>query len=433
MRCGMPMQHINWRLGCQCINYSRCSDIATSEPQCAMSIGSIHTKKVAVRSVIWFPNWEASMNPSADLQTLMCNELERYRTKRGMTSRQRQVCEHIKCCRTPAMGGHQLACSACDFSAPRYHSCRDRHCPKCQRAASKQWCERQRENLLPVTYHHLVFTLPSSLNHWVSLYPDLIYHQLFQCAWKTLRTMGADPKRLNGQMGLTAVLHTWGENLSRHVHLHCLVPGGALGLDGQWHNARSNYLFPVRALSRIYRAQMVSALKRASKAGLMPSTALNEVNQKLDLLMEKQWVVYSKPCPTKTRTVVDYLGRYSHRIAISDQRIRSIDNGKVCFSTKDYTDNGTRKDTILSADEFIRRYLLHVLPKGVMRIRHYGFLSNRTRKKKLACLRTAISRGATQNKPLESTKPTVKPTCPQCKQGQMYSVDYLLPKRLTEA
>jgi len=362
------------------------------------------------------------MNPSADLQTLMCNELERYRKKHGMSSRQRQVCEHIKSCRTPAMGGRQLACTECDFSSPQYHSCRDRHCPKCQRAASKQWCEQQRENLLPVTYHHLVFTLPSSLNHWVSLYPDLIYHQ---CAWNTLKTMGADPKRLNGRMGLTAVLHTWGENLSRHVHLHCLVPGGALSFDDQWHSARSNYLFPVRALSRQYRGRMVSALRCASAEGLMHATSANEVNL--------EWVVNSKPCAAKTRTVVDYLGRYSHRIAISDQRIRSIDNGQVCFSIKDYQNNGARRDTVLSADEFIRRYLLHVLPKGLMRIRHYGLLANRCRKKKLMCLRKAIADCVIAETSKEPADPLVKPTCPRCKQGQLHCLYDLLPKRLSEA
>lgn len=386
-----------------------------------------------MRLATWYQHSGVSMNPSADLQTLMHTELERYRQKHGMSSRQRQVCERIKCCRTPAMGGRQLACSECDFSAPQYHSCRDRHCPKCQRAASKQWCERQRENLLPVTYHHLVFTLPSSLNHWVSLYPDLIYHQLFQCAWNTLKTMGADPKRLNGQIGLTAVLHTWGENLSRHVHLHCLVPGGALGRDDQWNSARGNYLFPVRALSRQYRGRMVSALRRASAEGLMHVTSANEVNLQLDVLMEKEWVVYSKPCPAKTRTVVDYLGRYSHRVAISDQRIRSIDNGQVCFSTKDYRANGTRRDTILSTDEFIRRYLLHVLPKGLMRIRHYGFLANRCRKKKLMYLRKAIAGCVVAETSKESADPLAKPMCPLCKQGQLQSLYDLLPKRLSEA
>ena len=375
------------------------------------------------------------MKTPADLQTLMCNELEAYREKHGMSSRERQVCEHIKSCRTAAMGGRHRACSECEYTDQQYHSCRDRHCPKCQRDLSEQWCERQRANLLPVTYHHLVFTLPSSLNRWVSLYPDLIYHLLFQCAWNTLKTLGADPKRLNGQMGLTAVLHTWGEDLSRHVHLHCIVPGGALGSDGCWHSARSNYLFPVRVLSRHYQGMMVSALRRASTEGGTPGTSPCEVNMLLNGLMKKDWVVYSKPCPTKTRTVVDYLGRYSHRIAISDQRIGSIDNGEVRFSVKDYSANGVRRERVLSVDEFIRRYLLHVLPKGLMRIRHYGFLSNRCRRKKLASLRDAIAYFTSNGlQPLsEPSRSTVKTQCPRCKQGQMQTLYELLPKKLREA
>ena len=323
------------------------------------------------------------MNARADLQTLLLNDLDAYQAKHGLRSRERQVCEHIKCCRTPAMGGRQLGCADCHYTMPQYHSCRDRHCPKCQRAVSKQWCKRQAEHVLPVTYHHLVFTLPSSLNHWVSKYPELVYHQLFQCAWQTLKGMGADPKRLNGQMGLTAVLHTWGENMSRHVHLHCLVPGGAMSAEGQWQKAPEHYLFPVRALSRLYRGKMVSALRRAATQGHLKASSAAEVNSILDALMSKEWVVFSKPCPNKTRTVVDYLGRYSHRIAISDQRLQSVDGGEVCFSMKDYRDGGARKDMTLSAEEFIRRFLLHVLPKGLMRIRHYGFLSNRSRRSAL--------------------------------------------------
>jgi len=244
--------------------------------------------------------------------------------------------------------------------------------------------------------------------------------------------MGADPKRLNGQMGVTAVLHTWGENLSRHVHLHCLVPGGALGADGQWHRAKSDYLFPVRALSRLFRGHMVSALRQMSGRGELHASSAAEVTDVLNDLMRKEWVVYSKPCPVKARTVVDYLGRYSHRIAISDQRIESVSDGEVRFSVKDYRNNGVRRLSVLSGEEFIRRYLLHVLPKGLMRIRHYGFLANRCRKRKLQALRKAIECPACEQQQTDK-EPKQDYVCPRCKKGVMSGIRPLPVTRLREA
>lgn len=275
-----------------------------------------------------------------------------------------------------------------------------------------------------MTYHHLVFTLPSELNQWVERHPSVVYHLLFQCAWKTLKDFGADPRRLNGQMGMTAVLHTWGENLSRHVHLHCLVPGGALSATDQWHAAKSDYLFPVRALSRGFRGRMVSALRQAERSGQLPYiNAEHDVDKVLDALMGMQWVVYSKPCPSKTKTVIDYLGRYSHRIAISDQRIVAMDEHSVQFSYKYYRENAARKQLTLNADEFIRRYLLHVLPKGLMRIRHYSFLGNRCRRKNLMTLTAAIMQSDELLKKPKSQsterKPEMPHNCPKCLVGKL--------------
>ena len=371
------------------------------------------------------------MNTSADLQTVVVNHLAQYQQRYGLSSRQRQVLWHVAHCRTPAMGGVRLSCSDCRYVKAQYHACRDRHCPKCQRVVSQQWCEAQRERLLPVTYHHLVFTLPSMINGWVSVHSRCIYDALFQSAWQTLKQMGADPKRLNGQMGATAVLHTWGESLSRHVHLHCLVPGGALSAEGHWHTARSDYLFPVRALSRLFRGTFVSRLRQASNNGLLSAIPSEEVSRILSELMNKQWVVFSKPCAVKARTVIDYLGRYSHRIAISDQRIESVDNAQVQFSVTDYRNQGERRTMVLSAEEFIRRYLLHVLPKGLMRIRHYGFLANRCREARLRTIRTALA-----------VEPDIKPTeekttpafiCPKCGGSALRVVQSLKEPRLAEA
>ena len=369
------------------------------------------------------------MSERCTLQTVLFHHLARYRENHTLTPHQSQVCSHILTCHTLALGSSmQQRCNQCDYSQPCYHACRDRHCPSCQRDASEAWCEKQREALLPVTYHHLVFTLPSALNGWVSLHPEVIYRALFGCVWGTLSSFGQDPKRLGGQIGMTAVLHTWGENLSRHVHLHCLVPGGALGRGGQWHAAKSTYLFPVRALSRGFRGRMVSTLRVAAENGeLEKITRPGEIDQVLDKLMEPDWVAFSKPCPTQTGTVIDYLGRYSHRIAISDQRIVAANKDTVCFKYKDYAGGGERKVMSLSAAEFIRRYLLHVLPKGLMRIRHYGFLANCCRRRKLTQVRKALGLPAEvqASESGEAPSEAVRQTsgagypCPQCRTGRL--------------
>lgn len=366
------------------------------------------------------------MNSSADLQIVLQRYLNRYEEGHQLSARERQVCAHVGTCRTVALGEARLSCERCEYTASHFLACRDRHCPKCQHRERESWCERHRADVLPVTYHHLVFTLPSDLNGWIGLHPKLLYHQLFQCAWKTLAEFGADPKRLDGQMGMIGVLHTWGEALTRHVHLHCLVPGGALAENSSWHSARSEYLFPVRALSRCFRGKFVSALRAAAEQGLLNRVKReNEVNELLDALMKKDWVVFSKPCPNRSGQVIDYLGRYSHRIAISDQRIVSCENGQVRFHIKDYANNAVRTIMKLEAQEFIRRYLLHVLPKGLMRIRHYGFLANSCRRAKLATIRQElrVEPLAGLSEKLENNTDSKIPSrnllCPRCKLGYL--------------
>ena len=321
----------------------------------------------------------------ANLRSILAARSARWDERGALDPRQRQVVSHVTSCRTAALGGRLMACDACGHDERQYHSCRDRHCPRCQRARSQAWCERQREAVLPVTYHHLVFTLPNDLNGWVGLHPEVLYRILFGSAWATLKAFGEDPKRLDGQLGMSAVLHTWGEALTRHVHLHCLVPGGTLGKDARWHAAGETYLFPVRALSRKFRGHVVAALRAAATAGALDRvTRPGEIDTVLDALMAKDWVVYSTPCPGRAETVVNYLGRYTHRIAISDERIVAASGTHVSFRYKDYRRDGLRTTLTLESDEFIRRYLLHVLPKGLMRVRHYGFLSNRCRRAQAA-------------------------------------------------
>lgn len=347
--------------------------------------------------------------------------------------RQRQrVCRHLLQCRTAAMGGRQLHCNVCQHDEVQYFSCRDRHCPECQWRAMQQWAERQRADVLPVPYHHVVFTLPHQLNGWVQLHPELIYRLLFQCVWGTLDRFGRDPKRLNGQLGMTAVLHTWGQTLSQHVHLHCLVPAGALGQDGSWHVARSNYLFPVRALSRRYRGLMVSALRQAANQQQLDRvTRIGEVDQLLDSLMATDWVVYSKHCLQHTSSVIDYLARYTRRIAISNARVQQVDEHSVTLRYKDYRQGARQKQMILSGEEFVRRFLLHILPKGLTRVRHYGFLANRCRRIRLERIKLALrisEAGRTEAVSVSAAMGTHTFECRRCKQLSMRCVGVIAPQ-----
>jgi len=359
--------------------------------------------------------------------------LNRFLNPAGLDLQRQRVCHHLLACRTEAMGGMVLRCADCDHTQPHYFGCRDRHCPQCQSRAMHQWAECQQANILPVRYYHVVFTLPHSLNGWVQLHPEVIYRLLFQSAWQTLRTFGRDPKRLGGEMGMSAVLHTWGQNLSQHVHLHCLVPGGALGDDGGWHGARSHYLFPVRALSRHFRGHMVSALRQAANAGdLHRVTRPGDVDDQLNTLMATEWVVYSKDCLEHTHAVVRYLARYTRQIAISNARILAVDDYQVTLRYKDYRDRDRHKRLVLDGEEFVRRFLLHVLPKGLMRVRHYGFLANRCRRRRLSQIRRAlaVAEKAPDADPA-SSDPDPTYTCPQCRQPTLRVIGTLTPRRPT--
>ena len=255
----------------------------------------------------------------------------------------------------------------------------------------------------------------------MQLHPEVIYALLFETVWATLSRFGADPKRLGGQLGITAVLRTWGQTLSQHVHLHCLVPGGAFSPQGRWHPAKSTYLFPVRALSRHLRGGFVSRLRQQIQDGKLPRLKdPAQIGALLDTLMASDWVVYSKPCLTHTETVVDYLARYSHRIALTDARILSLDDDRVQLDYKDYRDGSCHKIMTLASEELLRRFLLHVLPKGFMRIRHFGFLSNRCRAERIEEIRAAIDLTQQQPEPTadaESPAPFDGYPCPLVPEG----------------
>jgi len=333
-------------------------------------------------------------------------------TKQLFNSQQLKVLSHLTRCQTEAAGVEVYSCDDCGYQMQSLRSCRDRHCPNCQYRSTIKWCEARRQDILPVTYYHLVFTLPSELNGWVSCYPAVIYQLLFESVWHTLSEFGRDKKRLNGQLGMLSVLHTWGQTLARHVHLHCLVPGGALGGDGCWHGAKSNYLFPVKALSRHYRGHFVSRLREAKQQGLMDKISNDKFDHMLNQLMEKSWVVYTKAATYGHDKLIDYLGRYTRRIALTPNRLIAGNDHQVSLRYRDYRD-GQNKVMTLSNEELLRRYAQHILPKGFMRIRYHGFLANAVRAEKLDEIRRALKAVKVLFK---EEKPTTKgnPCCPDC-------------------
>lgn len=289
---------------------------------------------------------------------------------------QLRTLDAIRRCRTASLGGHVDLCTNCGHTRISYNSCRNRHCPKCQQIQRERWIQAREAELLPASYFHVVFTLPEALNK-LSLYePAKVYKLLFDTAWSVMKSFAHDKKHLGAETGMIAILHTWGQNLSLHPHLHCIVPGGGLTNAGFWKRAKSDgqFLFPVKAMSPVFRARFVSALRKTI-TGLDRSF--------YDELFKTSWVVYAKHPFGGPKQVVEYLGRYTHKIAISNHRLLNITDKTVTFQYKDYRDAGKKKTMTLDAREFIRRFALHILPKGFMRIRHYGILSSSRKQKTL--------------------------------------------------
>jgi len=278
-------------------------------------------------------------------------------------------------CRTAALGGHLDYCTDCGAIKNSYNSCRDRHCPKCQGLEKERWIEARKDELLPVPYFHTVFTLPHAINDWAAWNDKLIYDLLFATATDTLKDFAA--RHWNGALGITAVLHTWGQAMERHIHLHCIVPGGALTFDGEQFKRcpRRDWLFPVEALSKVFRGKYLEALERAHAEGDLETPPGTHFAALRKALRKREWVVHAKPPFGGPQQVIEYLGRYTHRIAISNRRILNLADGKVAFTWKDYEDGSKIKEMTLDAEEFIRRFTLHILPPRFVRIRHYGLLA----------------------------------------------------------
>lgn len=305
-----------------------------------------------------------------------------YQQTHTLSREQLQVIEAIQTCRTAALGGHVEACDTCGVLQISYNSCRNRHCPKCQALNQARWVAARTDDLLNVGYFHVVFTLPDALHPVALQNPRVVYDLLFRAAADTLIELAADPDYLGARIGMTSVLHTWGQNLMYHPHLHVIVPGGGLTPTGTWQPSRKKFFIPVKVLSRLFRGKFLAYLQQARLEFHGNVEALRDpaaFAAWLTPLYAKEWVVYCKPPFADARRVVAYLGRYTHRVAISNARILRLEAGQVTFRWRDYRDGNRQKEMTVSAEEFIRRFLLHVLPPGFTRIRHYGFLSPRNK------------------------------------------------------
>jgi hypothetical protein len=383
--------------------------------------------------------------PALELADIFRQHGEAYRANHALPLPQQRVMRAIETCRTAALGGHVDRCSRCPYTRISYNSCRNRHCPKCQNADRARWLQQRQSELLPVEYFHVVFTLPEPIAAIAFYNKTVVYRILFAAAAETLTTLGLDSKHLGAELGFFAVLHTWGQNLLHHPHLHCVVPGGGLSPDRQrWICCRPGFFLPVRVVSRLFRRLFLQALTAAFAEGklqffgdLEPLQNPAAFSAYLQPCRRSEWVVYAKPPFGGPQQVLAYLSRYTHRVAISNQRLVSLEAGQVTFDWKDYRHPQKTKRMTVAADEFIRRFLLHVLPPGFQRIRHFGFLANCHRQEKLALCRNLLTAPAAELLPAPKqcaaalailVLPKLR-RCPQCGVGEMIRIEILPPYR----
>jgi Putative transposase/Transposase zinc-binding domain len=372
--------------------------------------------------------------PRLELADIVRAHGEAYARQHRLAPVQHRALRAITACRTAALGGHQATCDRCGAVRVSYNSCRNRHCPKCQTLTKERWLAARTADLLPIPYFHAVFTLPHDLNALAQGNPRVIYTRLFRAAADTLLAFGRDPRYLGGTIGITAILHTWGQTLAQHLHLHCLVTGGALAGNGtRWIRGRPSFLFPVRAMATVFRAKYLAGLLRAYEAGDLTfaggTAALADRRAFagfLGHLRAVRWVVYAKRPFAGPAQVLGYLGRYTHRVALSNDRLVDHAEGRVRFRWKDYADHDRVKVMTLEADEFLRRFLLHVVPRGFMRIRHFGLLANRTRRDTLRQCRGLLGQPPPAEAAPESSAVLLLrltgvdlARCPVCREGRM--------------
>ena len=379
---------------------------------------------------------------------------EAYRQQHdgSLSTAQRRVMTAIEVCRTSALGGHLERCDSCGYERPCYDSCRDRHCPKCQSLARAEWVEKRTSEVLPTHYFHVVFSVPGQIASIAYQNKEVVYGILFRATAETLSTIAADPKHLGAEIGFFAVLHSWGQNLLFHPHLHCVVPGGGISPDGsRWISCRPRFFLPVRVLSRLFRRLFLTYLQEAFDAGQLQFFSSLEAlgdpqafQRHLDSMRSLEWVVYAKPPFAGPQQGVDYVGRYTHRVAISNHRIVDIEDGAVKFRWRDYRDNNQEKTMTLSADEFIRRFLLHLLPRRFHHIRYYGFLANPHRQEKLEQCRHLLGIAPSELPSAPATPEDYRDRyerltgrslreCPVCHRGQMIAIQVLPEVRSSPA
>jgi len=335
--------------------------------------------------------------PRYELQTVVERFLPRLSARQGISREQLKVLSAIQNCRTSVLGGHEEVCKGCGKIRYAYNSCRNRHCPKCQGIDLERWVMAREADLLPVKYFHVIFTLPEELNELCMFNPVEMYNLLFHTVWDVLRSFAGDEKWLGGQLGAIAILHTWSQTLMLHPHIHLIIPAGGITANGTWKAtiSKGKFLFDVEHLSPVFRARFVAGVRKWAKA---KQVSLD--NQMIDRLFEKGWVVYAKRPFGGPKQVIKYLGQYTRRIAISNYRIKEITNDHVVFSYKDRRDKNKQKTMPLAGEEFLRRFLLHIVPSGFTRIRHYGFLASRHKTKTLAVIRKDLNVEAPEKKKL---------------------------------
>lgn len=348
--------------------------------------------------------------------------LDRYQS--NFSYQQLKAFRAIRKCRTAALGGHLDSCPKCGHQVISYNSCRNRHCPKCQTQARERWIAKREQELLPASYFHVVFTVPHELNVLALTSPKEFYELLFRASAATALEIAADPKHLGAEIGIISILHTWGQNLLQHPHIHCVIPAGGLSPDHQrWVHPRSPFFLPVKVLSRVFRGKFVAGLRRLYRCRKLncsgPAARLaasHQFKQLLRRLYRQDWFVYAKPAFGGPMQVLRYLGRYTHRVAISNHRIVAFDGERVTFRYKDYAHGGKHRLMTVQGVEFLRRFFLHILPKGFVRIRQFGFLANRWRTARLALCRQLLNVSSTAQSPAD-TKCTETPDawrCPRC-------------------
>jgi len=360
-----------------------------------------------------------------------------YRKTHSLPINQLRAMRAIEICRTAALGGHLSKCDLCGVEQPVYNSCRNRHCPKCQHTRTEKWIDQRKKEVLPVNYFHIVFTVPDLLNPIIKMNEKALYTIFFKSVSETLLELGKDSKHLGAQIGSICILHTWGPTMTFHPHIHCIVTGGGLCLDEQsWISFKKGFFMPVHVLSNLFRGKFLAYLKQThlnKSLKFSKEMASLKVSSKfktyLNPLYKKGWVVYAKPPFNSPDTVIEYLGRYTHKVAISNPRILKLKNDQVSFTYRDYSDGSNKKIMTLEAPEFIRRFLMHILPDRFVKIRYYGLLSHRKKKDNRLKVYGAldIESNSVYLSSNQVETPNLTIACPYCKKGVLIKTNILLP------